>query len=916
MSTMLLLSLLAATDQSLQPIDPFDDVAAWSVNEDGSQGLTFRAEPGGALHLTFDASGQNLWGNLRRTVTVPPNAVALRFRLKVLGASAEAGMHVWFMEADGDGYVVRVKRDEQDVLAAPKGEWREVTVPLGTLNFEPRGNGKRAFLTVNRVLLGLNYAPAEVLVDDLAWVVGPGRAGAPLPASAAFQPVDGARGTVAILDEPAAPRSPGAVDVARLAEALTAAGYGVTRVRAGDIADPQRLTPANFDLLVLPAAPSFPAAARDGLLGYLRAKGAVLSVGGYAFDRPLLWNGTDWADIGSDTQAADLDKGVPDVVINSRRGKPGDTMGLDAAQVGLFDPQDTFTDVSYAELGGKRIDGPLEGFVARSLAGSNSPVFPDQHGETETFGQAYDRLGRPRGALGVVCHLYAGPYAGAAWGGFAVSNRDLFAADAAGIAPLLEVVDRLVSGVYLRHVTADKPCVRAGETVRVQCQAANRSTRPRTVRIVLKVDGEPVAPSNPATIAPGGEETLAAELPLTNWDRDFYPVTAELYDGDRLLMTRETAFCAWQPGVIARGHKPVWRGNYFEVNGRPAFLTGTNQTGVMWYSPREDPLTWDRDFQQMEDHGFFVWRVLHFSPFADPDGKPQNQRGVLLLANRPPDTTIRKMDAIVQLAQKHGVVIFLTAHDWMGCSLTDDELDAQRTWNRFWADRYRDVPGLIWDIQNEPSVEMGSAALYAQYLTAAYGTLGAARTALGYRADEPPTPQPGDGSWGDVRGAAVERFRTWLLQRWVAANAAGLKEGNPDSIFTVGYLQDRHSADKVNGAKGLTFANMHCYESSQSFVASFRWVDHRAYGQGLSLGEFGSVASHNHRVNGGTGLVVDQDRRHFTTTIGMTFGVGGAFACNWFWRDMPDVVFPWGLFRQDRVPRPWVADMEALTLAT
>ncbi|MBI2298448.1 MAG: hypothetical protein HYU66_05765, partial [Armatimonadetes bacterium] len=48
----------------------------------------------------------------------------------------------------------------------------------------------------------------------------------------------------------------------------------------------------------------------------------------------------------------------------------------------------------------------------------------------------------------------------------------------------------------------------------------------------------------------------------------------------------------------------------------------------------------------------------------------------------------------------------------------------------------------------------------------------------------------------------------------------------------------------------------------------------------------------------------------------MAFGVGGAFACNWFWRDMPDVIFPWGLFRQDRVPRPWVADMAAITLAT
>ena len=39
-----------------------------------------------------------------------------------------------------------------------------------------------------------------------------------------------------------------------------------------------------------------------------------------------------------------------------------------------------------------------------------------------------------------------------------------------------------------------------------------------------------------------------------------------------------------------------------------------------------------------------------------------------------------------------------------GREAVNADLEAQRDWNRFWADRYRDVPGILYDVQNEPTV--------------------------------------------------------------------------------------------------------------------------------------------------------------------------------------------------------------------
>jgi len=763
---MLALFLLLPT-ATPQPIDTFADVAAWSVNADGGQGVTFRPETALAPHglrLVYDASGTNKWGNLARAVTVPAHAVAVTMRLWIVAAEPGAVMHVWTMEADGDGYVARLTVNGTDVGAAAKGVWHDVSVPLGSLNYQPRGNGRREFLTTNKLLLGSNYAALDVVVTDLAWAMDTARGGAPMPVSAPWQVADGRSGRVGLLADHGLPRSAAASDPEALAAGLSARGYGVTRLLAGDLCDPARL--AGFDVLLLPHGPAYPAQGRAALLAYLKAGGAFLSLGGYAFDELMEWTGEAWVPAGTSLQAQDLDQGQPEVLLNSRSGKPGDTMQLPGDRIGLFDPSDTFEHVTETVWGEALAEGPITGFVGRSMAGSNSPVFPDQHGETEPLGMTYDRFGNERGPAGVVTQFFAGPFANAGWAGFGVTNRDLFSDDGLGTGLLLNVVDTLAQGVFIHSLTATPALLEPGETATITVKVRQRgrvASGPLQVALMVNDDELVRRVVNPKRFE---DLTITATWKPVGEPGEVERVTAQLANDDAILMTRETAVVRRQPAVVAAGPKVVWQDNQLRLDGRPGLWIGTNQTGVMWHSPRENPLTWQSDFQGMEDHGQRLWRILHFSPFAQVEGGPRPQDNPLVLAARPPEKLCRQTDAIVQLAQQHGVVIMLCAHDWIGTVIPDDQLEAQRAWNRFWADRYQDVPGLVWDIQNEPSVAYDEAnppawllAKFRDFAIAECGSERAARELLQLTADAALKPTAGK-SWDDPSGILRERFRT------------------------------------------------------------------------------------------------------------------------------------------------------------
>ena len=865
-------------------IDDFEGPIGWSVNPDGGAATPTQARHDTqhvksgktALRLTYRDAPPH-WSNLRRAVAVPPNAVAIRLWMRVHAAEANAAMHFWLLEPDRDGWLTRVP-PRGKALHEVVGAWRDVTVPISAFRFQPRGQKTRQMTTANTMLLGCNFGDFDVTLDHLRFITSEEPAVSKPPRTENLRFEDGERGRLGILT--GLRGSAGSAHPAKLAAMARELGYGATLLQPGDVMDPAALSTRNIDVLVIPCAPAYPREGRKALLEFLKAGGSFVSIGGYAFDDLLVPTPDGWSATDPTLQAKDMDKAQPAVeTINTRYGRHGDTMRLQPDQIGAFDPSYTLGHVAYAETAPDqeilkqkiRVDGPLEGFAACAMTGSNSPVFPKAYGRWVPLLNACDSLGRLRGAAASVVHHWDGPFKGSSWALVGVTNRDLITSDPAGEALLSAALRAVTQKTYLHGLKTQWACYRQGEPVQVSTGVV--ASRKTGRKLAVRFRGDGLEPRQ-ATIPLKARAQAAAVIHENAFDRNVYRVVAELLDGDQVIDRMETAFVVWDDKTVGSGPTIELKENYFRWKGEPRFLCGTNQTGMMWFSEHEDPLVWDRDFAAMAAHGIRVLRVLHFSPFASDDPPRWSKDGVLGLKNRP-RKLLRQTDAIVQLAQKHGVAIFLTVHDWMPVELSDAELAAQRDWNRFWADRYRDVPGILYDVQNEPSVQLGR------------------------------HPAAGSSQWGDPMAIEANRALVATLNRWVKANAEGVKAGDPDALVTVGYLPSQRPADKVLGTAHTDFSNMHYYGPVDRFPAAFKFIDRRFLGKGFSLGEFGAQEAHDARTHGRIGTLPEVSVRRFLATTHYAFGLGASAALNWDWKDFDDCVFPWGLCHPcDLVPKP------------
>ncbi len=919
------------------PLHSFDNVGVWQPNADGGNAPQVRADPtlardGPAMRVVYGDRPPH-WGNLTGPCTVPPEARALTLWVYRHRAARAAALHIWLFEPDGDAWVSQVRFDGKMLADAPAG-YNRVRLPVARFDFQPRGPGTRQMTAVTRMLIGCNFGDLEVTLADMSWDTDPARDALPLPRTAVLKAEDGPAGRLAILDlNPLPPGFRLTHSPARLAAVARGGGYGVTLLQSGDLADPAVLTRDRFDAVILPWGPWFPQQGRDAFLAYLKAGGSFLSTDGYAFDHLAVLTADGWSPVAPERAAADM--GTPGFdpgqrVMNTRTGKPGDALTLSPEQIGVFDPgfmlhHATALRVSEewsGRLGGdpavrQSVAAPVSGYAACGLIGVNGAVFPDVYRRYLPVLNAWSSGASAtlRGPALAVMHNFAGVFRGSSWAFSGLTDgSDLLLATPERERLLLQVLREITSKVYLHGLATEYASYEPGETVALSVRASNFGRAPATRTCTVEVAGRPVG-SESFTLAPGETKALRMEFASRDLAGDLCTVRASLATpGTDLCDRLETAFCLRSPRVLAAGPRLAWRDNTMTVDGRPTFMVGSNQTGMMYYSAHEGPQTWDRDFRNMAAHNFHLLRILHFSPFSKDGYGGKRGETPLDLATRPVKL-IRQMDAIVQLAQKHRVAIFLSLHDWMGISLTDEELAAQADWNRFWAARYRDVPGVFYDVQNEPSVGVPDrpdiVALWNRFLQARYGSDEALRSAWQTTPPEAALPNVPLGKpsadWGDVRTADRKRFEAELLNRWVKANVDGIRAGNPGALVCVGYLGYMAPADRLLGVRHTDFSNMHYYGSVDGFPLEFALADRRCVGKGLSLGECGAQENHDRRNAGEDGLATEDSIYRFRTYSHYAPAMGAAFILNWCWKDFDESIFPWGLMPLNAdVPKPWL----------
>ncbi len=643
---------------------------------------------------------------------------------------------------------------------------------------------------------------------------------------------------------------------------------------------------------------------------------------------------------GKDETPADVAPETFEVHLNTHYGRAQDALAVEPTQIGVFDASYPLrfavegkpTDDPLAPQG-ESIRGKFEGWAAVGLLGSNSAVFPRAYGRYRPLISGYDEYGRKRGSLLSLLQIYAGPFAGSNWLISGVNSEDLTQQPLVQGALVKAARALLTSNVYFTTARPEFDAYYAGERVKVKCTVVNRTDADQAVQVKLQVfkGAKQLLATAPQvfTLTPG--ETKTVELGFTAPDGVVNLVRTEAICtlAGEVVDKYASGYVALSKQELTSGEQVSFRDNYFQLGGRPTYLPGTNQTGMVFCSAFETPLEWEQDCRLMQDLGLRVQRVLHLSPYVVSKTGSPPARPLDLNVESLPKWLERAYLGFTQLQQAHKVAFFISMHDWMGVALSPEELEAQRKYAELMGKLFKDVPGIIWDAQNEPSVHLPQAPWvekeWNQFLQQKYKTQAAFAAAWGAEAQgkqlgKVPWVQPSR-SWQSQAAADEDEFRSrYLLRRWLDANVSGLRQAGDAHPVTVGFLHVENAADKRAACGKVDFANTHFYGNLDGLITTLKLVDERAGGCGLSLGEYGAkVHSAWSGTPGFESIYGDSFKgaaNWFLAVNHYVLGLGGSLACNWSFKDMADCLFPWGAVHNfDEVPKTQALALRAISYA-
>lgn len=577
--------------------------------------------------------------------------------------------------------------------------------------------------------------------------------------------------------------------------------------------------------------------------------------------------------------------------INTRWAPIRDCLLVTPEQIGVFDPGFRLENVASARTAPEPVvagefawTGALDGYSAVGMLGLNGHGFGPNRARWLPLVECLDALGRHRGHAGAVVHHYEGTFAGSSWGVFGVTNVDLFAAGSPALESVLRpTVEYLLRRVYLHETDTAYATYRAGETARLRTRVSNVGPRAvsGSVRFSLRGGGRDGAVlttlSQPVEIRPGATLDVQSPWPVPVGAPDLVHVTADLCAGERILDREANGFVVWTPAVLAAGPKLSRDGTRLRIAGRPQFLMGSQtywgQNGSV---TARSPLAFDRDYRQMRDHGLTWTRC--FVPFKTEEDK-------------------RISDAMVQLAQKHGLIFYHTPN--LHNTADPAELAQQAAVAREIAERYREVPGLAIDICNEPVFRADDAGLAKR--------LGG--------------PVRSTGPWEDLAVAAGWRGMAEAQRAWAAGNREAVRGADPARLVSVGWSQGWAGGgsmkDPILASLDLDFTDRHYYGNPAGLPPELKDLDLRLLGKPLTLGECGAKDHPTFKAVDPWHMGDDHEAydRRFLSLGHHAFGLGAAAMSSWHWRDPMEGVFPCGLTHQTGAPRPTAAVYRAMALA-
>lgn len=270
-------------------------------------------------------------------------------------------------------------------------------------------------------------------------------------------------------------------------------------------------------------------------------------------------------------------------------------------------------------------------------------------------------------------------------------------------------------------------CYRQGETVRVTYDVRNFGGEAQNGTVTLAIRGgeRDVVLDRAFSLPAGAHEVGEFEWETTRFDTDVYSLELVVMIDDRVVSKAENGFVIWDPAVAVTGPTFETDGPLFKVDGERMLVFGanyyeSNQGSHMWVTPNVARLA--ADLEQMRAFGLNLIRIHYHHPkwfydhAIDADGVVPDAYARLKDQILPNEQSLRTFDAHVYLCQKLGIVyagdLFTLrpeemgdARGWFGVQdylWLDEALEAQKSFLDLLIPRYIDVPGISWDLYNEP----------------------------------------------------------------------------------------------------------------------------------------------------------------------------------------------------------------------
>ena len=586
--------------------------------------------------------------------------------------------------------------------------------------------------------------------------------------------------------------------------------------------------------------------------------------------------------VGMDPQRTLREMPLPN--INTRHAPIRDAMWPLPTQINIFDPSFELRHVERIDVcqtaGVFDATRPLKGtwkgaggVSAIGQLGVNGHGFGPNRARWIPLLECFDSDGRSRGHAAAMMHHFANVFAGSSWAFFGVDNMDLLADDGERAALLQPIVKALFRRVYVSRTMTGYMCYRRGEDASLQTVVSNFSHADCNgrVRFVLTDEnGVELAVKEAAfAVQSGGEAKVEATWNVPQDAADYIYVKAELIIGGEVVDAETTSVVIWDEAVQAKGVRVKQEGTRLTIGGESRFFMGCqNYWGQGGSVTARSPMHFDRDFKMMREHGLRWSRC--FMPFGSEFDK-------------------RISDAVVQLAQKHGIVLYHTPN--LGNTADKETLARQKATMAEIAERYKHAPGLAIDICNEQTVKFTSQ----DY-----------KDMLG---QEPKT----QGEWNDPDVYKTYQTATKLQRNWAANGASGAHSVRPETPVSAGWMQGwgggNTAMEALVASLDLNFTDRHYYGNPANMMQQVKDLDLRVLGKPVLVGECGAKNHPTFKSSDPWGNGDDDDSYdyRFRYLVSHAFGMGCTALLSWHWRDPMEGIFPCGLVHSTWVPRPTAA---------